>query len=208
MFSLIHKIPEGGLDGWYRWLTIFAILLPVVGAVLGGLSGYAAYLVGDRVSVLKDAAISKLEASRKPRHLSEEQRAKLLDCLPKGPKGGVTITLLGTEPDAPELAAEIASVLNKSGSIASVSNKIWLRLKLDGILYGIGLTRHRTTTRDIYPELLSRRGHSRSWYERPAVLCGIPTANFPGQHNSCNRWSGVTGQVLGDAELKGAAEFP
>lgn len=58
---------------------------------------------------------------------------KLTECLPKGPKGRVVITILGTESDAPELAAEIAEVLKQANYIIEMSEKIWLRLKLDGI---------------------------------------------------------------------------
>ena len=137
--GLIQKISEDNLDAWYRWLTILAIALPVAGAALGGFSGYAAYLVGDRTSTIKDAAISKLQASRQPRLLSDEQKVKLAECLPKGPKGHVVITVLSTESDAPVFAAEIAEVLKKAGNTVDISNKIWIRLKLDGTYMVSGL---------------------------------------------------------------------
>jgi hypothetical protein len=57
--SLIQKIPEGNLDGWYRWLTILTISLPIAGALLGGFCGWCAFLVSDRLGTLQSHTISE-----------------------------------------------------------------------------------------------------------------------------------------------------
>ncbi len=82
---LIDNIPEQSLDSWYRWLTFLAIGLPILGAILGGFCGIAAFMVSNRVSglqtvALKHAEDTAAEASElaKPRHLTPDQTAKML----------------------------------------------------------------------------------------------------------------------------------
>jgi hypothetical protein len=48
------------------------------------------------------------------------------------PKGQVVITMLSSETDAPDYAQEIYTVLADAGFTVKISDKIWLRLKLDG----------------------------------------------------------------------------
>jgi hypothetical protein len=49
---LIDHISEAALSTWHRWLTIFAIVLPI----FGGFFGLAAYWVGKRIEGLQTAA--------------------------------------------------------------------------------------------------------------------------------------------------------
>jgi hypothetical protein len=49
MWSFINTIPRDSLDAWSRWLTIFAIGLPALGGLLGGLCGWGAFLISDRI---------------------------------------------------------------------------------------------------------------------------------------------------------------
>lgn len=58
MGSLID-LPEASLDSWYRWLTILTIVLPILGAILGGLCGGAAFIVGSRISNLQTMALNQ-----------------------------------------------------------------------------------------------------------------------------------------------------
>jgi hypothetical protein len=51
----IDKIPTGQLQVWFGWLTFFTIVLPII----GGLTGFFAWKVGDRISDLKDEADKK-----------------------------------------------------------------------------------------------------------------------------------------------------
>jgi hypothetical protein len=132
MWHFIESLPEASLDSWYRWLTFFAIGLPILGAITGGICGWGAFVVSGRVSDLQTTALHRLEAAKQPRHLTEQQKSDLSKLLRDGPKGQVVITTLSLETDAPEFAQEIYAVLSDAGFGVQISDKIWLRLKLDG----------------------------------------------------------------------------
>lgn len=85
MGHFIARIPEQSLDSWYRWLTILAIGLPILGAILGGLCGFAAFTVSNRTSDLQAVALKHAEDTAaearelaKSRRLSPEEAAKML----------------------------------------------------------------------------------------------------------------------------------
>ena len=88
---LIQRIPENQLPNWFGWLTFLAVIIPLI----GGLCGWAAWKVGDRVSELKETSYElKLSAAQReaasarelavdvkahiePRSVSSEQKAVL-----------------------------------------------------------------------------------------------------------------------------------
>jgi len=59
MWSFIDHMPEGSLDSWYRWLTIFAIGLPIIGAITGGICGWGAFMVSDRIANLQTLTVEQ-----------------------------------------------------------------------------------------------------------------------------------------------------
>ena len=147
MFNFINHIPEHSLGRWQHWLTVLAILVPILGAVTGGGFGYVAFIINGKIGAAKDFALRqaqddatkahelavRLETEKQPRHLTEQQKASLSRLLANGPKGVVVLTTLSVEDDAPEYADEIGNVLRGAGYKVQISDKIWLRLKLGGI---------------------------------------------------------------------------
>ena len=55
VWDFIGNLPQANLDAWYRYLTIFAIGLPVLGAIMGGVCGWGAFRVSDRIGALQAA---------------------------------------------------------------------------------------------------------------------------------------------------------
>lgn len=85
MGHLIYNIPGPSLNSWYRCLTVLAIALPILGAILGGLCGYAAFMVSSRISNLQAVALKHAENTAaearefaRSRRLSPEETAKML----------------------------------------------------------------------------------------------------------------------------------
>jgi hypothetical protein len=85
MEHLIDSIPQASLDSWYRWLTIFAIGLPILGAIMGGVCGWGAFVVSSRISDLQVVALKQAENTAteakelaRPRRLSPEESRKML----------------------------------------------------------------------------------------------------------------------------------
>jgi hypothetical protein len=70
LWNFIDSIPLTSLDSWYRWFTILAIGLPILGAVMGGMFGWGAFIVSNRIGNLQTAEIQTLQ----PWHLSEDQQ--------------------------------------------------------------------------------------------------------------------------------------
>jgi hypothetical protein len=59
VWSFIDNIPEGSLESWYRWLTIFAIGLPIVGVIAGGVCGWGGFVVSNRIGKLQTLALNQ-----------------------------------------------------------------------------------------------------------------------------------------------------
>ena len=85
MGHLLDNIPGPSLDSWYRRLTVLAIAIPILGAILGGLCGYAAFMVSSRISNLQAVALKHAENTAaearefaRSRRLSPEKTAKML----------------------------------------------------------------------------------------------------------------------------------
>jgi hypothetical protein len=79
---LINSIPEQSLGPWYRRLTYFAIGLPI----LGGLCGYIASMVSNRISDLQATALQHAQDTAEeareaamPRRLLPKDAARMLD---------------------------------------------------------------------------------------------------------------------------------
>lgn len=56
--SILDRIPENRLEGWYSWMTFFAILLPLI----GGFAGWAAWKLDDKIDDVKEASDKKEDA--------------------------------------------------------------------------------------------------------------------------------------------------
>jgi hypothetical protein len=85
MGYFVDNIAEPSLDSWYRLLTYFAIGLPILGAILGGLCGIAAFRVSSRISDLQAIALNNAENAAtearelaRQRCLSSDHTAKML----------------------------------------------------------------------------------------------------------------------------------
>src|ERR1700730_2666033 len=85
MEHLIDSIPQASLDSCYRWLTIFAIGLPILGAIMGGVCGWGAFMVSSRISDLQAVALKQAENTAteakelaRSRRLSLEESGKML----------------------------------------------------------------------------------------------------------------------------------
>lgn len=88
MWNFIDSIPQASLDFWYRWLTIFAIGLPILGAIMGGVCGWGAFIVSNRIGNLQTADLRQAEQTisrqnvevqtLKSRGLSAEEAAKMI----------------------------------------------------------------------------------------------------------------------------------
>jgi hypothetical protein len=61
MWNFIDNLPQDSLDSWYRWLTIFTIGLPILGAIMGGICGWGAFTVSNRISDLQAAALKRAQ---------------------------------------------------------------------------------------------------------------------------------------------------
>ena len=83
MWSFIDHIPEVSLDSWYRWLTIFAIGLPIIGAITGGLCGRGAFMVSDRIANLQTLTVkqAKEDANTANTRLQYWEVSKLIQYL-------------------------------------------------------------------------------------------------------------------------------
>jgi hypothetical protein len=71
VWNFVDSLPEGSLDAWYRTLTFLAIGIPILGALIGGVCGWGAFVVSGRISDLQTAAVHDL---RDPRQLRSAQR--------------------------------------------------------------------------------------------------------------------------------------
>jgi hypothetical protein len=85
VWNFVNGMPQANLDFWYRWLTISAIGLPILGAIMGGVCGWGAFIVSGRISDLQTAALKHAENAAAearefatPRRLSPEEAAKML----------------------------------------------------------------------------------------------------------------------------------
>ena len=91
MWSFADSIPEASLDTWYRWLTILAIGLPILGAIMGGVFGWGAFIVSARIGDLQTTHLNQAEQtisrqsveiqSLKPREVLATQSNELLRLL-------------------------------------------------------------------------------------------------------------------------------
>jgi hypothetical protein len=112
MWSFANNIPENSSDSWYRWLTIFAIGLPIVGAVMGGICGWGAFIVSTRIGNLQTATIQTLQ----PRHITKEQKMELISLLKPVPKKApVFFNPLMGNGEAVRFSDEIREVLTTAG---------------------------------------------------------------------------------------------
>jgi hypothetical protein len=125
MWSFVDYIPQASLDSWFRGLTISAIALPIVGAFLGGICGWGAFVVNTRIGGLQtaqlvqakqtadiaNAELEKIRQRNTPRHLEETQKQKLAQFLADKPKGQLIIKANSTAFDARSYADDISTFL-------------------------------------------------------------------------------------------------
>jgi hypothetical protein len=61
MWNFVNNISQANLDVWYRWLTISTIVIPIVGALIGGICGWGAFVVSNRIRDLQTASLEQAE---------------------------------------------------------------------------------------------------------------------------------------------------
>lgn len=137
MEHFINRIPEQSLDLWYRWLIILSIILPICGAIFGGICGYAAFMVSGRVSSLQTAALKRAEDAAvearelaKSRHLFPHEADKMLvvarQLCPKLKR--VPVTAANGNQEAQAYAIEFVSIFKSAGCVSD------LQLPIPGLI--------------------------------------------------------------------------
>ena len=119
MWSFADSIPEASLDTWYRWLTILAIGLPILGAIMGGVFGWGAFIVSARIGDLQTTHLNQAEQtisrqsveiqSLKPREVLATQSNELLRLLTDthGKIGFISQVMNGESADYGEKLARV-----------------------------------------------------------------------------------------------------
>ena len=119
MWNVIDNIPQASLNSWFRWLTIFAIGLPILGAITGGVCGWGAFIVSTRIGNLQTADLREAEQTIQtltPRHITKDQSAELIRLLKPVPKKAPIFfnPLMGSG-EAVKFSDEIKQVLTNAG---------------------------------------------------------------------------------------------
>ena len=65
MWNFIDGIPQANLSAWYRILTFFAIGLPILGATMGGVCGWGAFRVSNRIGDLQAVDLRQAQQTAK-----------------------------------------------------------------------------------------------------------------------------------------------
>jgi hypothetical protein len=125
MWSVINTISRDNLDAWSRWLTILAIGLPVLGALLGGLCGWGAFLVGERIGQLQEAdlaqarnTISRQNADidrLKPWRVSDNEAKKLQTALASIAPGKLAFAYRLMDGQGKDFADQLAGIFRAAG---------------------------------------------------------------------------------------------
>ena len=129
MWSYINNIPRDNLDAWFRGLTVFAIGLPIAGAIMGGICGWGAFLVSERIGNLQAADVTQaregaakaneraaeaqaaLEKFKAARSLSPEQQSTIVDAIKPFAGQEFAGTVAAGVPDASSLWATLDKTL-------------------------------------------------------------------------------------------------
>lgn len=77
--------------------------------------------------------VTELQQRQAPRHLSDDQRAKLADYLGKNPKSSVVVKASSTAPDARQYANEIVEVFRQAGWDVQVDDAIFIGADTSGV---------------------------------------------------------------------------
>jgi hypothetical protein len=149
---MLENVPQSTLDWWYRWLTILAIGLPILGAIIGGVAGFAAFIVSNRIGELQAAALRYAEdAAREarafaaPRHLSQEQATAMKTvalqvCLQIG---RLAVTAANGNQEAQAFALDFVRVFKDAGCAADLQLPIpGLTPDIQGVRLGVRSLEH------------------------------------------------------------------
>ena len=133
MWNFVNNIPRDNLDAWFRWLTGFAIGLPIFGAIVGGICGWGAFLVSQRIGTLQATEVTQaregaakanerateaqatLEKFRAPRTLTVEQQATISRKLLAYAGTRFDATVIRNDPETYHLLDTITPVLEAAG---------------------------------------------------------------------------------------------
>jgi hypothetical protein len=125
MWNFIYNIPREGLDTWFRWLTILAIGLPVLGALLGAACGLGGFFVSNRIGELQTAdlrqagqTISRQNTeieTLKPWRLSSEQQKTLLEEIRAFPAGTIAFAYRVMDGEGKDFAEQLAEIFKSAG---------------------------------------------------------------------------------------------
>jgi hypothetical protein len=118
MWNFIDNLPQDSLDSWYRWLTFFAIGLPIVGAIMGGICGWGAFTVSNRIGDLQAAALGHAQQTidtLKPWHLSDDQQKNLTEELRSFSAGKILFAHRLMDGEGEDFAEQLAAIFKASG---------------------------------------------------------------------------------------------
>jgi hypothetical protein len=114
MWNFIDSIPPDDLNSWFRWLSLLAIFLPVLGA----LSGWGAFVVNNRIGDLQQQTIDRQNAEiehLKPWHLSDEQARTLQAGLSSFSRGTVAFAHRLMDTDGKGFAEQLQTIFKTAG---------------------------------------------------------------------------------------------
>lgn len=119
MWNFIESIPQGSLDSWYRCLTFFAIGLPILGAVVGGVCGWGAFTIGNLQSAKTQMQLENEVRKNAGRRLSREQRDDIAAAARRQPPIRFTVAFDGNDPEASAFAADLIKSFEDGGAVVS-----------------------------------------------------------------------------------------
>ena len=118
MWNFLGYLPQDSLASWYRWLTILAISLPILGAIMGGICGWGAFTANNRIGNLQTAALRQAERTidtLKPWHLYKDQREKLTEALRSFPVGKIVFAHRLMDGEGKDFAEQLATIFDALG---------------------------------------------------------------------------------------------
>jgi hypothetical protein len=147
MWNFVNNIPRDSLDAWFRVLTFLSIGLPIIGAIMGGICGWGAFKVSDRISDLQAIALKQAQETAaeakgfaKLRRLPPETVAKMLPAArqfcPQIKR--VPVTAANGNQEAQTYASDFVNVFKDAGCEADLQLPIpGLTPDVQGLFIGV-----------------------------------------------------------------------
>jgi hypothetical protein len=125
MWNFVENIPRDSLDSWFRWLTLLTIVLPVLGAILGAVCGWGAFVVSNRIGDLQTADLRQAQQTisrqnteiehLKPWSLSETQANTLRAGLSSFSPGTVAFAYRLMDGEGKGFADQLSAIFKTPG---------------------------------------------------------------------------------------------